>query len=114
MEDKNQTKTNKTKGSKELGETNVKAYNAFPEAVIETIDYIDEYTKAPSAKQEAMIVNAARLLATHTLDDKSDEELLEITNNQPVFSELNLYHEDQEVLVAKSASVRSLIESLTL
>lgn len=86
----------------------------FPEAVIETIDYIDEYTKAPSAKQEAMIVNAARLLATHTLDDKSDEELLEITNNQPVFSELNLYHEDQEVLVAKSASVRSLIESLTL
>ncbi len=86
----------------------------FPESVIETINYIDEYVAAPSAKKEVMIVNAARDLATLTLDGNSREELLQAMSEQAVFEQLNFYPEDLAELADKLDSVQSLLDSLPL
>ena len=61
-----------------------------------------------------MIVNAARWLASHTLDGADDETLMQAMSDQAVFVELNLYAEDLETLADKGAAVQSLLDSLTL
>jgi HD-like signal output (HDOD) protein len=86
----------------------------LPEAIVEAIQYIDEYNSAPTASQEVMVTNAARTMATLTLEERSEEEMKEIISSTIAFSELNFYEDDVDTLVSKQAVVLSAIESLKL
>lgn len=84
----------------------------FPETVIEVINYIDEYFSAPAARQEAMVVNAARFLAVKTLEDCDQPQLLTAMLGEEIFEELNFYQDDLEVLAEKLETIKGLLSSI--
>lgn len=86
----------------------------FPDTVVEVINYIDEYFAAPVAKQEAMIVNAARFLATNTLSDCDEDQFLALIQGEKIFEELNFYEDDLEVLAGKLESTKELLATVRI
>ncbi len=86
----------------------------LPESVIETIEYIDDFDAAPHAREEVAAVNAARHLVDLTLDT-TPESYRSITElDQPVFTELNLYEEDLQLLEDKRELIDQLLQTLVL
>lgn len=86
----------------------------FPNAVVEVINHIDEYFSAPAARQEAMVVNAARFLAVRTLDGSDEAQLLTAMLGEEVFEELNFYQDDLELLSEKLDSIKALLSSVKI
>lgn len=88
----------------------------LPESVIESINYIDDYYAAPTAKQEVMTVNAASILASNILETKQlkGEWVAGVVAENTIFEELNLYEDDVDLLVEKSVSVNDLLQTLKI
>ena len=81
----------------------------LPEPVVETINYIDDYYAAPSAKEQVMMVCAARLFAdVLLLDEDIDAEDL---CGKTVLSDLNLYVEDVQALLDKQDAINDSLEA---
>ena len=86
----------------------------LPESVVESINYIDDYFGAPSARKEVMTVNAARLFASATLENFSSQSIDEIVAGNSIFQDLNLYDEDIADLAEKIPAIEELLATLTL
>ncbi len=92
----------------------------LPEPVVESINYIDDFYAAPSAREEVMAVNAARLLADLRFGVRFDSpqsaiedmNLVESMRDEAVFVELNFYDEDLQMLQDKVEMVESTIQAM--
>lgn len=82
----------------------------LPQAVIETIRYIDDYHAAGSYIDEVMIVSAARTLADHMFADA--DQLPAFAAENEVFAKLNLYDDDLQTLKEKSSEIADLLNAL--
>lgn len=80
----------------------------MPVIIIETVQYYHNYHAAPQASRQAMIVNAAAQFASHCLhpDLLPQEQLL----SQNVMVDLNLYQDEIQALLEKSATILATLE----
>jgi putative nucleotidyltransferase with HDIG domain len=84
---------------------------ALPRAVCDAIALHASYDASKTCSQEPVITALGDRLACHLLDDHPDERALRAHR---AWSDLNLYPEDADALLAKSSSVRELIDTLVL
>lgn len=98
---------------KVVGVNVAKRWN-LPEAVVESITYINDYYAAPTCAQEVTIVSAANVLAKNSLDGSDVDKFSEAMLNSNVFEDLNLYEDDVEALAKKSTTVNEMLAAMTL
>lgn len=85
----------------------------LPEAVVETINYIDDYYGAPGARATVMAVNGGRTLADLTIEgDRDDIEAA--CGEEKIFRDLNFYEEDLARLAGQAEAIQSLLADMTL
>ena len=84
----------------------------LPESIIATISYIDEYDLANDMQLEVAAVNAARLLADIVLATGEPVQFLDAVVDQAVFSELNLYKYEIQLLDEKRDAVGQMMQAL--
>ena len=77
-----------------------------------TISYIDEYDLAKDMQLEVAAVNAARLLADIVLATGEPVRFLDAVVDQAVFSELNLYKYEIQLLDDKRDVVEQMMQAL--
>lgn len=84
----------------------------LPKQVAESISYYHDYDHATAFRQECLLTCAADLLATHVLmpDELSEEELRE----HPVFTDLNLYPNDIDQLLAGKEKILTIVNAMNL
>ncbi|MGB5324302.1 MAG: HDOD domain-containing protein [Pseudomonadales bacterium] len=86
----------------------------LPEAVVESINYVDAYYGAPSERDIVMAVHGARTLATASVERLGESGLEKVFPGQTIFVDLNFYREELAQLVARSESIDQLLCSMTL
>lgn len=93
----------------------------LPEAVYESIRYIDDYSGAPTSRSIVTLVNAASRVAQAFIEQmpasSNDEAFGDFdihTVDAPVLVELNLYAEDLDALQKKSAMISGLLSAMVL
>ena len=84
----------------------------LPESIMATISYIDEYDLAKDMQLEVAAVNAARLLADIVLATGEPVRFLDAVVDQAVFSELNLYKYEIQLLDDKRDVVEQMMQAL--
>lgn len=95
--------------SQKITETVVTTWK-MPTLVIESVSYYAEYNNAPTAVNQAALVNAGAEFATHMLlPEIVDKESLLVL---PVMTTLNLYQDEIEKLLSKSEVVQGQLEGL--
>lgn len=84
----------------------------LPKQVAEAIQYYGDYDHATSFRQECLLTCVADRLATHLLipDDMPEDTL----RDHPVFTELNLYPNDIDQLIACRDKVLSVVNAMNL
>ena len=96
--------------SQPLAEQVVKTWK-MPTLVIESISYFSDYDNAPTAIDQAALVNAGIEFATHMLlPEVMDKESLLVL---PVMTTLNLYQDEIEKLLSQSDAVSGRLEGLS-
>ena len=85
---------------------------SLPKQVAEAIQYYDDYDHAASFRQECMLTCAADRLARHLLTPEEMPE--DVLREHPVFSELNLYPNDIDQLVAGKDTVLAIVSAMNL
>ncbi|MBT8149271.1 MAG: HDOD domain-containing protein [Gammaproteobacteria bacterium] len=86
----------------------------LPDAVLESIEYIDDFAGAPTAGQEVMIVSAACLLAQGTLENFAGQSIDQVIASHTIFQDLNLYQDDIANLAEKTPVVAELVSSMAV
>jgi HD-like signal output (HDOD) protein len=84
----------------------------LPTAVLETIEFHQNYNKAPHFAQEAMTSAGADLLADHMLS-QSNLDMQHLLEND-VMADLNLYEDDLEKLLSKAESITDMVEAMAI
>ncbi|MDK2745210.1 MAG: HDOD domain-containing protein [Nitrospira sp.] len=84
----------------------------LPKPVMEAIQHYSDYDHATAFKQDCMLTCVADRLASNLLapDDMPDETLRE----HPVFTELNLYPNDIDQLIAGKDKVLAIVNAMNL
>lgn len=84
----------------------------LPKQVAEAIQYYGDYDHATSFRQECLLTCVADRLATHLLtpDDMPEDTL----RDHPVFTELNLYPNDIDQLIACRDKVLAVVNAMNL
>lgn len=84
----------------------------LPKQVSEAISYYQEYDHATAFRQECILTCAADRLATHLLQPEhySEEELRE----HSAFTDLNLYPNDIDQLLAGQEKIMSIVNAMNL
>lgn len=83
----------------------------LPRAVCDAIALYASYDASGACAQEPVITALSDCLASHLLADEADESELRAHR---AWSDLNLYPEDADALLAKSPSVSQLIDTMVL
>ena len=83
----------------------------LPRAVCDAIALYASYDASQACAQEPVITALGDRLASHLLDDEADETALRAHR---AWIDLNLYPEDADALLAKSATVSELIDTMVL
>lgn len=83
----------------------------MPILVIEAVNFFDDYDNAPTAVNQAALVNAGAQYATNMLDPEvlDKETLLGL----PVMGTLNLYQDEVEKLLSHAEGVQGQLEGLS-
>ena len=84
----------------------------LPESIMTTISHIDEYDLANDMQLEVAAVNAARLLADIVLATGEPVRFLDAVADQAVFSKLNLYKYEIQLLDDKRDAVEKMMQAL--
>lgn len=87
---------------------------SLPEAIVESINFIDDFYAAPTAREEVMAVHAARAITDLTMREGGYQTEDFLSLSEPVFSELNLYEEDMQELAGKAKNVEALLQSMVI
>jgi HD-like signal output (HDOD) protein len=96
--------------SQQLAEQIVTAWK-MPVLVVESISYFADYNSAPTAVNQAALVNAGIEFATHMLSPEVvDKESLLVL---PVMTTLNLYQDEIEKLLSQSDAISGRLEGLS-
>ena len=101
------------KHQKFIGLKLANAWN-LPKSVITTIGSIDEYDSVHNARLELATVNAARLLADVLLATGEPVQFIHAVSDQAVFTELNLFKDDIQLLDEKRDSVGRMMQALII
>ena len=93
-----------------VSESVVTTWN-MPKLVIESVSYFADYANAPTAVNQAALVNAGAQYATYMLqpDELDKDSLLAL----PVMVTLNLYQDEIEALLAHTEAVQGHLEGLS-
>jgi len=83
----------------------------MPTLVIESVSYFDDYANAPTAVNQAALLNAGAQYASHMLEPEALEKdaLLAL----PVMAALNLYQDEAEELLTHSEAVQGRLEGMS-
>jgi HD-like signal output (HDOD) protein len=84
----------------------------LPTAVLETIEFHQNYNSAPHFTQEAMTSAGADLLADQMLSQQNLDIQTLLEND--VMADLNLYEDDLENLLGKAESIANMVEAMAI
>jgi putative nucleotidyltransferase with HDIG domain len=86
----------------------------MPQVVADAVQFANSCSAAESNRQIVAVVAAASILADQLLEIGADEALVNNKVAHILAQELNFYPEDSEILMSKTETVLSEIETMTL
>jgi HD-like signal output (HDOD) protein len=88
----------------------------MPSIVQDAVQFSQNYSEAPTHSDQAMVVNAAAKLATVQVGTNPDSEQADLDDilKDGVFSDLNLYEDEIEILKQQADNVKAGMEAMRL